>query len=449
MNRNVPMAILNGDSPSMNPARLLKSILSKLRQDEYEARHTLLFHKTVSLAQEIGRRWASLSDREKYFFLGNLSRKEIVVLEEAIDPEVWKKERIDIREALNSTRDKADIVIITAVSLEEDAILRRLMSPRRIATKHRVYHYAELPTEDGDKYSVALLSLRGMGNVNAAVATTQAIDVWNPQAVFVVGIAGGVKADLEDGSLGDVVVAEQIVAYEPGKIKNRIVSRRYDVLRPAHNLLVAAREFARRPWTSKIQVPPPDGRRERQPKVHFGVTLSGEKVIADNELVNDLRRDWPKMISIDMEGFGAAMASYQAENLPAMLQIRGISDWADSTKNDDWQAYAADVAASFALAFLESRPFSMEPQRSQPQRSESVYFSGKHKIRLCQRLGNDWHHLADYYEIPSHERRMFTAGMECQAIWQWLEDREKINSLPQALDFISRTDLMDILRKPL
>jgi serine/threonine protein kinase len=70
-------------------------------------------------------------------------------------------------------------------------------------------------------------------------------------------------------------------------------------------------------------------------------------------------------------------------------------------------------------------------------------FSGKTKITLCKRLGNDWQDLADYFEIPSQQ---FEQGRECQAIWEWLEKRDKLQELHEALRFIKRDDLLSVLQ---
>ena len=48
--------------------------------------------------------------------------------------------------------------------------------------------------------------------------------------------------------------------------------------------------------------------------------------------------------AIEMEGAGIADATWNHE--AGYLVIRGISDYCDSTKGDDWQKYAAVVAAA-------------------------------------------------------------------------------------------------------
>lgn len=342
----------------------------------------------------------------------------------------------------------ASVVIITALPLERDAVLRRLPNAERITTKSRVYYRAQLPTIDGHSYDVVLLALSGMGTASAATATIQAIDVWNPQFVFLTGIAGGIQ-DAVNGSRGDIIVAEQIVGYELAKETDAGSVRRFEGFRPSHELLQKAREFAKQAWFDRIDVPRPDGGSLEHPKVHFGVVASGDKVIANKKFLDELRSSWPRLLGVEMEAVGMAAAAYQSDTAPGILFIKGISDWADRSKDDGWQPYAADVAATFTCAFLESSPFFPKRTRVQALRIHTFHFSGKHKIRLCQRLGDEWYDLADYFDIPSDNRRRFPSGRECQAIWEWLRNRSKLDGLPDALDFIGRTDLADLLKQTL
>jgi nucleoside phosphorylase len=342
--------------------------------------------------------------------------------------------------------DVVDLVIVVALPLERDAMLRHLPPSERKVTHGRTFYRTELLTNSGRTYSVVVLLLSGMGSASAAVATTQAIDIWNPRFIFLTGITGGIKRTIS-GSLGDVIVAEQIVGYEPGKVKDGSTIRRYDVYRPAHELLEKARDFARNGWASEIDLSRPDGRFEK-PQVHFGVVASGDKVIASQEFVDDLAAHWARLVGVEMEGLGMALAAYQAEVPPGVLFVKSISDWADSKKGDDWQPYAADVAAAFVEAFLKAEPFTPGIKTPQAVRIQSVAFTGKHKIRLCQRLGNGWGDLADYFDIHPSDRRSFPMGRECQGIWEWLEDRCKLGGLPDALKFIGREDLADSLRDP-
>ncbi|MDY6854520.1 MAG: hypothetical protein SWO11_07400 [Thermodesulfobacteriota bacterium] len=348
----------------------------------------------------------------------------------------------------DKSSDSVDIVIITALLKEQDAVLRHLDSTERIQSKNRVYYKGEIPHSQGaDSYSVVVLSLPGMGNVQAAIATSQAITVWNPTHVILVGITAGLKEkDLHWDSrwLGDILVAEQIVGYEPGKVIDGKTNRRYEVVRPAFNLIESARNLPVENWVLSGKMPRPDGSSSRIiPKVHFGVVASGEKVIADNDFAQELKTHWSKLAGIEMESYGTALAAYQADSAPGMLMVKGICDWADSDKNDAWQEYAADISGAFIIACLKQSPFESS-QREQAARKESVQYTGKIKLALTKRIGDDWRDLADYFQIPRYKRDRFAKGYEMQEAWEWLEDRNKLDGLKDALVFIERHDLIDL-----
>jgi hypothetical protein len=76
-------------------------------------------------------------------------------------------------------------------------------------------------------------------------------------------------------------------------------------------------------------------------------------------------------------------------------------------------------------------------------------FSGQHKVVFSRRLGQDWQDLADYFEIPTDQRRSFTPGRGPQGVWEWLEARDKLAELPDALHYIKRDDIMaEVLAPP-
>lgn len=71
-------------------------------------------------------------------------------------------------------------------------------------------------------------------------------------------------------------------------------------------------------------------------------------------------------------------------------------------------------------------------------------FSGRTKIAVCDRLGDDWKRLADQLEIPPSDQARFDRGDEARGIWVWLENRGLLADLPDALRLIGREDLSDL-----
>lgn len=345
--------------------------------------------------------------------------------------------------------EQVDVVIITALEKERNAVLRHVESSEEVKSKNRIYHKAKILHErKNTSYKIVVLSLFSMGNVEAAIATTQAIDVWNPSYIILTGIAGGIQEE-HKRFLGDLVVGEQIVGYELGRITDSGIQPRHNVIRPASLLLDAAKNLEPEKWILGAKVERPDGSTGRIiPKVHFGVVASGEKVIASNDFTEELKKSWSKLIGIEMESYGTAMAAYKAETVPGMIMIKGVCDWSNSSKNDDWQEYAADIAATYVIALLKSAPFESKT-KIQPVRINTVIhefkYSGRVKLQLCRRLRGNWRDLADYFDIPLYERDRFNQGDEPRCIWEWLEIRHKIDGLKDALEYIDRSDLTDIL----
>jgi nucleoside phosphorylase len=91
-------------------------------------------------------------------------------------------------------------------------------------------------------------------------------------------------------------------------------------------------------------------------EVHYGIIAAGEKVIMNQTFIEKLVASQGKIIAIAMEGVGVARAALNQVNPVPFIEIRGISDFADSTKKDDWQPYAAETAAAFTMGWLKNHP---------------------------------------------------------------------------------------------
>ncbi|XYH95543.1 hypothetical protein ACMHYB_48340 [Sorangium sp. So ce1128] len=332
-------------------------------------------------------------------------------------------------------------VVVTALEKERDAVLRHLPAPRETSMRRRVVHRSTLQRSDSaTPRDIVVVCLHNMGNIHSAIAIEQAIAVWNPRNILLTGIAGGLK----DGSnryLGDVIVAEQVVDYELAKQEADGARRRYQVYRPAKPLLDAARMLPAERWALSVKIARPDGTTGRTiPRVHFGVVASGQKVVKDPSLTSELKEDWAQLIGIEMEAAGAAAAAYESGTQPGILLVKSICDWADPGKDDAWQDYAADAAATFATSLLASL-VTEEDNVTSIRRNKRKAYGGQTKIAICGRMNQSWQDLADYFEIRASDRARFERGREPQGVWEWLEARNRLSDLKDALNFVGREDL--------
>lgn len=93
-----------------------------------------------------------------------------------------------------------------------------------------------------------------------------------------------------------------------------------------------------------------DPRDTTDPDIHYGIIASGNTLVKDAgtrdriaEMVGD------ECICLEMEAAGLM------NHFPCLV-IRGICDYADSHKNDQWQRYASATAAAFARELIEYIP---------------------------------------------------------------------------------------------
>ena len=59
-------------------------------------------------------------------------------------------------------------------------------------------------------------------------------------------------------------------------------------------------------------------------------------------------------------------------------------------------------------------------------------YSGKQKFAFCQRLGNKWEELADYFDISYALQSQYPPGEKAREIWVWLLQTEKQYELVDA-----------------
>jgi nucleoside phosphorylase/CheY-like chemotaxis protein len=261
------------------------------------------------------------------------------------------------QESFQPSEHLIDFAIITAIELERKAVCKAfgLTDNNRVFKESRVYWRGRLNLKDGESYEIVVAQSPDMANVDAALLTSDTIHHWHPESLLMVGIAGAAS---EEEKLGDLILGSSVYYYERGKVKpdgNKPEPHMY----PSDATLWS--RVTSRKWTGRIPVKRPDGTKER-PKIYQGVIASGEKVIADAAVRDEIAAGHRKIKAIEMEGYGFSKAAWQSFDRVRHLVIRAICDRADSSKSDEWHPYAAAVAAEFTKHFLSDRP--LEPRNS-------------------------------------------------------------------------------------
>ncbi|KAJ5118395.1 Disease resistance protein [Penicillium atrosanguineum] len=197
-----------------------------------------------------------------------------------------------------------------------------------------------------NNHNVVIAGLPRAGNYSAATVVTQMRTTFpNLKYGLLVGIGGGVPIKTDHGMirLGHVVNMEAL------QLSRLRTFRRFKFPSTANDYLYPSHYTHKQDGVScadggcdpKQRIERPNDE-EGEPFiiVHRGTIASGELVIKDAKQRDDLAQEHG-VLCFEMEAAGALA------DLPCMV-IRGISDYCDSHKNDQWHGYAAAVAAAYA-----------------------------------------------------------------------------------------------------
>lgn len=310
----------------------------------------------------------------------------------------------DDDEALQSTSPSDITVAIFCALVEESTAVRCTLDEEFTCTasgkQSYVYRYGHIA-----EHKVVIAEPVEMGTINAAHCAAHVVHQFpNVRLALMVGIGAGIPSKQLDIRLGDVAVSVPrddqpgVVQYDFGKYEENKFTGKGALNRPPRVLLGAVRslegdELCGRSSVRKIlrhilrqnstfQRPDSEdvlfsdtfshvvkgqdcsaclasGEKETvdrstrhlptQPFIHQGLILSGNGVIKNPTDRARLTREYRNATCFEMESAGIM------DELPCLV-IRGISDYVDTHKNDDWHRYAAATAAAYCKAVLQKVP---------------------------------------------------------------------------------------------
>ncbi len=298
-------------------------------------------------------------------------------------------------ELASSDLDIVKVLIVTALPIEHAAVLASLESYKRIGIKNdpKVYEIGYFRSPDIKKPLRAVIVCQsGMGNDNAATAATDALRSFqNIEHIILSGIAGGCPDPTnyrEHVRLGDIVFSGEagIIEYDFIKQETERQHIRSSAQKPSGRILNVAdaicadQLLGQRPWleeinkivakmpdfarppeetdvlynTNRVQIQHPLGsERNGRPAIHKGGIATADILQKDPTKRDELRERY-RVKAIEMEAGGMQNAAW-ARGKDIMV-VRGICDYCDSFKNDEWQNYAAAASAAFTKILILGMP---------------------------------------------------------------------------------------------
>jgi adenosylhomocysteine nucleosidase len=250
----------------------------------------------------------------------------------------------------HTSRSGADIGVITVLSEETQAVsslMRQSASYRRYQNPDGLLFEECLLGSREDPVRVVATQAVERGPLSAVTAFTNLRRSYVTSVVALVGIAGSINPSAPEG---DVVVADEVIYYDHRKETPHGEHRR-GTSKTAPTLVRRAVNnfFSDQGEPSACTAADPGGA-QRTFLVHRGPIGSGHTVIADESspIKTYLENYNDKILAVDTETGGLAQAFYEEPSSAGgggWLAIRGISDRADTVKDDAYHNIASWHAA--------------------------------------------------------------------------------------------------------
>jgi len=244
------------------------------------------------------------------------------------------------------------IGIIGAMEEEIQLILKNLEVESESIIGMRKYYSGRLFNKD------IILVFSRWGKVAAASTATTLIQKFNVDLVLFTGVAGAVNSDL---NVGDIVIADNLVQYDmdatalPGfrKFEIPLLGKCFFPVDGA--LLDLAKRSAHYYIDNEMKNDINAGLLEEFgieiPKVAVGVIASGDKFIADGNIINELSSQINNLQCVEMEGAAVAQVCY--EHGVKFLVFRVISDKANEHANIDFNKFIENASSHFTRGIIK------------------------------------------------------------------------------------------------
>ena len=270
----------------------------------------------------------------------------------------------------------ARVGVLTVIGEEFSALQQALGANFEVGTSTAFSVEKPINEISGKRtYPFVLMRCDDRSNLPANTSTKRLIELFQPEVIILVGVAGGIRrlsGESVSGPMpGDVLVSTYVhyAPYSKSEPTGR-KQRYFPIAQPAIDLVNHANAIESTVewnWRSGIAISAPD--EQYISRVHFGEIISVEAIAGnpDSEEQQDFIGRFDHADAVDMEssGVGRAIAELGADvhYAPRWVAIRGISDPVAaipeivSVDNNGtraiWKDYASSAAGAFARRLAE------------------------------------------------------------------------------------------------
>jgi nucleoside phosphorylase len=230
-------------------------------------------------------------------------------------------------------------------------------------------------------FSVIATAQAEMGPTNAAFTTKHMLEHFSPRLVCMTGITAGHP---EKTSLGDVLISNKAFTYDEGKLTEDGFFRVSNT-QPIHRSLQSRLQRFTRLHTgegvprwhsdSLLAQWPVVGQKAAAPLATVAPFASSNKVVEWDDFFVTLQEVDRKVLALEMEAASFLQTIHAHDpGLPAFV-VKGVCDFANRQKSDDFHGFAAHASAQFALDFARYH-FARRPSVAAWATSSPLHIAG-------------------------------------------------------------------------
>lgn len=251
------------------------------------------------------------------------------------------------------THTKCPIAILGAMPEEIALLVNEMTDVDTVYINDYTYYEGNINQEP------IVISLCGIGKVNAAISTSLIIQNYKPSMIIMTGIAGAIDGKYQPG---DVVIAKACVQHDFGLLTNNLqvwattnpnTQKDNPLWLNCDSLLYnkAYRQLKNK-TLSEIHI----NQYSHTPQLYIDSIASGDQFIASTQRKDELETLGAG--AVEMEGAAVAQACTQLST--PLLLIRAISDQADSEPEftyTELKPHVAQLSAQLVLDLLMNPEF--------------------------------------------------------------------------------------------
>ena len=253
---------------------------------------------------------------------------------------------------MNDRNYHADVGLLSVTNTEFAAVTHfHDWRAKTLSGDDQIYDVATFD-RDGRTCTLVHAKMDEMGMTAASATAMKLIYEFRPRYLILVGIAAGVALeDTADQMYGDVMVPNIVWNYSAGKFvspdKADITFGNLGFL-PRSAYVSIPEEII--PYIKKAA-----DSAENECHVQIGPMACGSTVVANRKILEkQVHSQLRSTIGLDMESYAVVYAAYHATKpRPVPIVIKGVCDYANSEKTDEYQKFAAYTSCQFAKLLYE------------------------------------------------------------------------------------------------